>query len=286
MAEFNYQKAYFTQAKPAFEGLNDKQRGAFDVVAALVADLSQDKQLLIPAPDQAIQALKDLTSQELAELSRTSYFIGHWKPGHTAPLFDNSKGQSWKVSNCCDQVLRLRLNPHPRIEIHEGKLRFTFSSRDCWMWNEFGLATEENLAIFNELKGSLPAGEENFERACEVLKEACSGLWPPVEDVADNAEYMEYLADVKARLIQQQHDKYNDELIKLDRGRENALKELNFRLVCIEHDLDISNLIYYDHKDTFCFGWRAPIDTKTASKIKDALSGYGFTYEIKESRHA
>lgn len=280
MADFNYQKAYFTQAVPSFMGLNAAQKNAFSVVSDLTKDLQQDRQLLIPMPEEVQAVLSALTCQELAELARASYFTGHWQPSHTEPLFDNSMGQSWKVANCCDQVLRDKLGRTHKIEIHEGKLRVTFSSKDCWTWEEFGLATEKNLEIFKTC--GLPFGESALYESAQKLISMCGDLWGSVDAEPENDMYKAWLQRESEARIERVHAQYRDKLAKADQDKADALKELELQLLCLKHNIGIDNLIYYSHKDTFTFGWRKPVSHAEAQKITAALSGSSFKYEIKE----
>jgi hypothetical protein len=234
--------------------------------------------------------LSKLSCQELAELSRASYFVGHWKPSHTKPLFDNSKGQAWKVSNCCDQVLRKKLGPYPNIEIHKGILRVTFSSKECWMWEEFGLATEKNLEIYKAC--NLSFNEVNLQGSADKLKVLCGDLWGDIDLEQDNEIYLNYQQECKeayviylqeqhAREIERAHNKYRDALLKADKDKTDAAKELEFNLLCLDKNISLDNLIYYSHRDMFTFGWRSPIEHQEAEKIRAALSDSKFNYEIK-----
>lgn len=191
MGEFNYEKAWCVQAKPAFLAMNDKQKEAHKTIAGLVGELNQGRDLNIPISDEVRAAFDGLSCLEIAEMSRASYFVGHWKPGLCAPVLPNSKGESWKVTNVCDQVLRERLGPYPELPhnilIHEGVFRVTFSSKDCWMWEEFGLATEKNLEIFKTC--GLPFGMDTIEKSAKRLVDLCGDMWGNVDDLPSNYDY-------------------------------------------------------------------------------------------------
>ena len=87
-------------------------------------------------------------SEDIAKLARLSHYAGYWQPSGVTPLFPNVSGQSWKVSNVLDQILRGRFKLPGNIEIHDGVFRVTFSNCDCWLWTEFGLATANNFKAF------------------------------------------------------------------------------------------------------------------------------------------
>lgn len=200
MREFNYKRAYREQALPAFKNLNGKQHEAHALLIPLIKDLQQGKDLNIPLTPDMINILNPLSCQEIAELSRCSYFVGHWHPAKEEKPFDNSKGESWKVANVCDQVLRTRFiaysnNDSPlqplqlphNIQIHEGKFRVTYSNRNCWIWEEFGLATEKNLEIFKTC--ALSFREDTLEKHAKTLKALCNDLWSDCYDHKEGTEY-------------------------------------------------------------------------------------------------
>ena len=124
----------------------------------LVKDLGQSKDLNIPLNPKIKAILATISTIDLARLSRASYFIGHWQPSLLPTLWDNSAGESWKISNCIDQELRrLLVLPH-NIQIRQGVFRVTFSNLDCWLWEEFSLATHPKTGVgaFLRLKRTNP----------------------------------------------------------------------------------------------------------------------------------
>lgn len=180
---FDYEKAYCVFAVPAFENLSHEAKNVHRQLIPLVGELKQNK-LLIPISQEIRELITPLSTVEMAKLSRASYFLGHWKPSGVPSQFENGKGESWKISNCLDQILRERLNPPWNIEIHDGKFRVTFFNKDCWVWEEFSLATEENLDIFNNC--NLPFGYSTVETSAEKLKNQINDLWPSPEDAKEN----------------------------------------------------------------------------------------------------
>lgn len=278
--DFNYEKAYCTQAVPAFNNLNSNQKEVHSKLCELVKDLNQNRQSNIPVSDEMTDCMAPLTCKELAEISCASYFVGHWQPGLLPVLFENSKGQSWKVSNVIDQKLRKRLKTPHNIQIHEGKFRVTFSSKYCWLWDEFSLATEYNLDIFKNC--NLHFGEMTLDDSASKLKAMCNDLWPDVNTMPDNDLYNEFKALKK--------DKLKKYLIKDNERRLESIrqkikdneKELQAFTWLLDNDLFINdNVIYHSHKDVFCFGWRNPIDQNTKSLLLDKLSEFPFNYEFK-----
>lgn len=269
--DFNYQKAYCTQALPAFNNLNSKQKTAFNELHKIVGDRQQDRSLNIPTCEKTDVILKDLSCLEIAELSRASYFVGHWHPSLIEMPFDNKCGESWKVANVCDQELRSRLLPCHTLEIHEGVLRVTFSSKHCWLWEELGLATEKNIKIFNEC--GLPFGENSFHKSAKSLSSIYGDKWPDVESIQSNDLYIKYLDLEK--------DKHTKKLKDLAQAVKNAEKELTAFTWMIDAGINTDNCIYYNHTDTFSFGWREPLSDTEKENITKLMVGFPYVWAVK-----
>ena len=281
---FNYQKAYCTQAVPAFEALPHHVKDAHSKVRALIGDLNQNRVPAIPMTEAIRAHLEELSTPELAELARASYFVGHWHPDVLPRLWENSKGESWKVTNCADQILRERLAPLPHCtQVHEGKLRVTFSSKHCWLWKEFGLATEENLALFKEC--NLPFCESTLDKSAAKLQKLTGDLWPDVDTVPENELYCAYLALQKEAVKQQIKKSFADKIKKLEQDRLDAQKEIEFLLLCNERDIPTNNVIYYHHTGTFCFGWHDELSetekAQTLGKLGDMVKTYKVEFKTR-----
>jgi hypothetical protein len=286
MSEFNYEKAYCVQALPAFEALNKKQKEAHAKLLPIIGELNQGRDLNIPfnvdfKGDKITTILDGLTCQELAEMSRASYFTGHWKPGLLKSPFDNSKGESWKVANVCDQILRSRLELPHNILIHEGKFRVTFSNKDCWMWDEFGLATEKNLDLFKNC--ALSFGENTIEKSAKVLAQVCGDLWPDVDTMPENETYKKLLELKKADNLKKLEKQHADKLQSIKDDIKASEIELAAFTWLINNHVDIENCIYYNHTGRFCFGWRTPIDSAKVPELSQKLIDFPFEYDIKHN---
>ena len=79
--DFNYQKAYFTIALPAFKALSYKQRDTHSKLIPLIGELNQGLDLNIPMTPAIEAYLNDLNCQELAEMARASCYVGFSTPG-------------------------------------------------------------------------------------------------------------------------------------------------------------------------------------------------------------
>jgi len=281
MNDFNYEKAYFLFAEPSFKGLNTKQLDAHSKLRVLGGELQQDESLNIPLSPAMQSILDELSTQELAEMSRASYFLGHWKPSHTIELFDNKRGESWKVANLCDQVLRQRLNAPHNIQIHEGILRVTFSSRDCWLWDEFGLATESNLQTYKDC--GLPFGEDTLNDSAKQLKTKINDLWLTdiVDSLPNNDSYLSFLEIKKAWQLKELKKRNAEKIESLKKDVENAKIELDAFTWLIQNDVDTENCIFYDRKDVFCFGWRNKLTPDEGKALIPKLIDFPYQYELK-----
>jgi hypothetical protein len=50
----------------------------------------------------------------------------------------------------------------------------------------------------------------------------------------------------------------------------------------LDHEINmIDNVIYYDHTERFCFGWRTPLTADERSKLLDVLCEFPFDYDLK-----
>lgn len=292
MKDFNYEKGWFQLARPVIDGLGVTEKEDITKIASIVKDRPQQKDLNIKL-DQATQSIfASYSTQRLAELSRACYFVTHWKPG-TMPEVEVLGGcPGWKVANIIDQILRQRLDLPKQIRLHEGKLRVTFSNRDCWLWEEFGLATGENLGRYKSC--DLPFGEATLNESAAILAAQCGDLWPDPDDMPDSLEYSAFLYEKRLRATVQQKKWAEKQLKDLDNKiaglkREHYIREtfLKDTALDLRH---LQNLIYYDHTNEFCFGWRDKLTPQETEEIQriirgcDKLCGFNFTFKTKLER--
>jgi len=81
----------------------------------------------------------------------------------------------------------------------------------------------------------------------------------------------------KARLIKQRRDIVR----KCENETRNAIAERDGLLWLLDHGIKIDNVIYYNHKGVFSFGWRSPVSLELKSRLLDVLVEFPFDYEIK-----
>lgn len=49
----------------------------------------------------------------------------------------------------------------------------------------------------------------------------------------------------------------------------------------MDRGINLDNVIYYDHKAQFCFGWRRPIDACLKDRLLEIISEFNFPYLLK-----
>lgn len=172
--EFNYVRAWHELAKLAAENLNERQKTVIFKILPLVKDLRQSHNSNIPLSPEIENHIM-MTMEEIAEVSRTLYYYGHWKPGNERLFFENTSGESWKIANVCDQILRKHFGIIGGLQIHEGTFRVTYLDMNNWLWEEFGLATDKNLEIYKNCK--LPFSRSEFNESAEKLKKLVNDKW-------------------------------------------------------------------------------------------------------------
>lgn len=82
------------------------------------------------------------------------------------------------------------------------------------------------------------------------------------------------------KLRRQREDIHKD----FDKATYAATTKKNGLLWLMDHNISIDNVIYYDHKDVFCFGWRKPVSKEVASRLLDVLCEFPFDYEIEKEK--
>jgi hypothetical protein len=270
----NYCKAYCTVALPDFENLPAHVRDTHRALCPLVGDLKQTPYLDIPMDKEIEEHLQHLNTEELARLSRASYYVGYWFPGTVRFPFSNTKGESWKVSNCCDQMIKRRLKLPKNIEVHEGIFRVTYSNTNTWLWHPFGLATEENLQKF--LNCGLSFTEKTLHTNAETLKNQINDLYP--DEAKDNELYLQYMYNKQETERKELFNDYAQTIKDLNKKAKEAEKCRDFKLLCNSLKVPIDNLIYYRHTDEFSFGWRKPYSEEEKKDIINKLSSVNHPY--------
>ena len=182
MKVFDYERAWHQLFHPAFQALPANLRDLYERVCREAAALAQTPSLAMPWPEHSDlrTTFAEIPYEWLAKASYVVYFYGHWAPAPTRERVENAEGELvtrttrfvadssggyWKFAHYCDQTLRAKLHQHePELcdrtlfgydkpppkygrwfEVHEGMLRYCFSTRNEWRWTVLGPATPRVL---------------------------------------------------------------------------------------------------------------------------------------------
>lgn len=71
--------------------------------------------------------------------------------------------------------------------------------------------------------------------------------------------------------------------IKREREKKVTLAhtEAEGMLWLLDHDVNIENVIFYNHTNTFCFGWRSGLSADIKGELEKLLKDFPFKWEIK-----
>jgi hypothetical protein len=315
---FDYAAAWRKLARPAFNELPPEVHALLARVATEAREQRQLPDLQLQWPndgDALLHAFDALPDDVLAWAARVVYFTGHWWPanGRGVELPGRAWGNHWTFSAYADQVLRERLKlstnpsgsgyPGLSFQVHEGAIRLCYSSRDMWTWHEVAPATPEGRKLAEELRekvrAALPGEASNKRRTSEVDAAA----WRAFENLKGNhvapGAWREWLGGVADRFMVAEGDQEPDPdapprdveaekraAIEAERARvAKAIAKLETerdgRIWWMERGIPTDNLIYYDHKPLWCFGWRHPVGPELLARILDVISEFGQPYQIK-----
>lgn len=82
-----------------------------------------------------------------------------------------------------------------------------------------------------------------------------------------------------ARLAKMREDLKKD----LDSTIANAKTKFDGMTWLMDNGVNIENVIYYSHTNTFSFGWRSPLSESVKSRILDIISEFPFEYEFHKN---
>ena len=199
--QFDYQSAWLEVAKPGFASLPKCIHNLVTETYRVACDLVQEKDTLRMPVTEAVQEyilnpMENVPTSVLARASNLVYHFGHW--GYTPEgRAIQVGGTYWKFAKYADHSLKKRLvAPHPmttldstvNTKLIDGMLRVTWDSNDAWLWEEVGLATQDNYDVLEAHMRDLIMEEFKFKEKALVLREQ---LWP-------KDEYLGRLRDPKA----------------------------------------------------------------------------------------
>ena len=85
----------------------------------------------------------------------------------------------------------------------------------------------------------------------------------------------------QARLLRLEKEKI-DHKASILRDIRNKKKELKAFTWLVEKDIDFNNVIFYTHTNTFCFGWRDPLNDKQKEVLNKKLKNFPYNWEFKK----
>ena len=129
-----------------------------------------------------------------------------------------------------------------------------------------------NLTVSNlKLLRLCPAGEFSAERP-ELTKEESSILLPLYQHAQTHTA-----SRYDAERIAKARDDLHKELVA---ATEKAQTKHDGIIWLIDHGINTDNVIYYDYKNTFGFGWRTPISDCIVDALRAELEGFPYQYQI------
>ena len=320
MKTFDYERAWHEVAAPAYAALPDSIRALYARVDLFASEKGQlsDTSMPWPKPNDTdfgtLRAEFAIDSAELAFAARVLYFVGHWYPSSGRLVVPGRRnGSTWKFAKYADDVLADRLglmsahvasNPGISLRVLEGAIRICYSSVNTWTWREVAPATPAGLqyvlaTLLPIVRGyeTIPAvGRANREaRDARVQEdfERLPGLvvWPSTwAPFMDTARFMDDESAIRARSLAYLPE--SDRTAARTKARASIVQTAARKIRDTEADRDITlwlfdrghdveNVIYYAHKFTVCFGWRARLSAAEASEILDFISEFPWPYELK-----
>lgn len=291
--EFDYEKAWFMLARRDVLKFKENQKDAVSKLIPLLGELHQQS-LKIPISKTIRGILDTLPDAELAFMGRACMFYAHWKPGGEKLIYANSKGEMWKICNVATTILRERI---PEAYIVDCGLRVTYSGGGSWRWVEFAAATRENFKKYKKLERSFL--DENGLITFDSIEVLGSKLIAKFGDPYYDGTYIRgYSKDMKdyLKFIERKSKAEGKEEIAKSRRilaqvkGKIAVEKEKFKVMkfLLKNKVNLDYVLYYDHIDTFCFGWYKPIAKSEVNRIEKILKDNNFNhkyeFKIKEEK--
>ena len=131
-----------------------------------------------------------------------------------------------------------------------------------WLITRFPALMQQFKVDMNTLFGA----EVVTEVAAEPYPYDVARISTPESREALRLKKRQGLIDTAAKKAQQEQTELNGKLWLMDRG------------------LNVDNVIYYNHRDIFTFGWRDVVTDMEKGAILDVISEFPFEYEIKTAQ--
>lgn len=108
--------------------------------------------------------------------------------------------------------------------------------------------------------------------------------YPPLTDT-ETAELVSVIEPARAAAKAARLAKTRADLIAdTDKEIADAKTERDGKLWLLDHAEAIANVIFYNHTQRFCFGWRNPLTPAEHSHLRDVLCEFPFDYDLETAQ--
>lgn len=87
--------------------------------------------------------------------------------------------------------------------------------------------------------------------------------------------------DTSARAMKRKEKIRADVIKEAETDTKNAVMKRDGFLWMLDRNINTENVIFYDHTQTFCAGWRTPLTGDTLMEFKHLMKGFPFKIEYK-----
>lgn len=202
---FDYEGHWLDVIEPRWRELNPRHR---EIILKVTdnSNIQQGRNTAIDlttVPESTQELVRGMDSYDLAVCCQIAHDYTHHRPGNADLLASYSEtiGSGWKFSNLAGIFLCQRLGltgsgvtKHPKgyfTQCLDGVIRPTLNGSEYWVWNDVGLATEENcekLKKFKEKHGQ--PTYDTFDGWCNKLTNVLHPHGDPDRPLIDNSKYM------------------------------------------------------------------------------------------------
>lgn len=202
-----------------------------------------------------------------------------WYTVDTAHMFDNQYNlvEGMRVFEWCQRLSNKGLGVFPEgYYISEGLDKLREIQNNRFACGYCGKQTDHG-GWCDKCRGSEYLKPENYpllqllpisqkrDYSVSIPQEVIDDIQVQQED-ARKKRRAKHIEDKRAKLRQEEKD------------LETKIEAFEW---LVENGMDFDNVIYYNHTQTFCFGWRDSIPEGQRDALKAKLSGFPFAFEVK-----
>ncbi len=110
-----------------------------------------------------------------------------------------------------------------------------------------------------------------------MLVGICDDPMKSVPEWAKEGLLHDYKEAQKLRIEQDKERHIQDIELRFRKKTANAKVEHDGFMWLLKHDIDVDNVIFYDHTSEFCFGWRTPF----TAEQREAVSNFPYKHKFK-----